>query len=148
VNRAVLSLIVALTLLGACAHRTGTSQSNASSGGYLATKLCGFNLDGKRSEVRYRIELGVLRPLPRGSLVEVAFENPLDPTAPLMTSHVMAGDERDAQFVSPPVKGIRERPYEILVRVYSSADKAALVSTHKTLCESPFNQRELGPEYH
>jgi len=134
-------------LFAACAHRTDLSQPSASGSGYVATKVCGFNVDGKRNEVRYRMELIVLRRLPRGSVVQVTFDNPLDPGAPLVSERVMAGDEREVQLLSPPVKGIREKQYEIVVRVYSSPDRKVLLGTHTQPCEAPFNQRELGPEY-
>jgi hypothetical protein len=143
----VLLLLAAAILFAACAHRTDTAKPDVSGDAYVATKVCGFDLDGRRNEVRYRIELIVRRPLPRGSIVEVAFENPLDPATPLLSERVMAGEERDLQLVSPPVKGIREKPYEIIVRMYSSADRKVLLGTHTQLCEAPFSQRELGPEY-
>ena len=145
-RRAVIALSVAAVLTG-CGRRFSLFGSGAPAGNYFSTKLCGVDLDGKTRDVHLRIELAVTRPLPRGALVEVEFENPADRTVPLRVSRTVSGSERTMLFVSPAVSGVRARGYEVVARAYSSADKKQVIGVHTQVCQSLIDQRELGPQF-
>ena len=143
---ALISLIV-IASLAACAQRFDFFRSGASESPYFSTKLCGVDLDGKTKDVHLRIELAVAKTLPRGGLVEVEFENPADRSAPLVVSRTVSGSERTVLFLSPAVTGVRPRGYEIVARVYASAEKKQVLGVHTQVCESLIDQRELGPQF-
>lgn len=141
------ALIAAATGLAGCglgARGTGPVSADAP---YVVTKLCGFNLDGNTKEVRMSIDLAVKRPLPGGALVEIAFENPLEASRPIVVGRIVKGDERELHILSTPVKGIREKTYEMVVRVYAAQDRRALLMTHTESCRAPFSQTDFGAEY-
>lgn len=133
--------------LAGCAPLAGLLAPASSASDYVATRVCGVDLDGKTKEARLRIELTVTHPLPPAALVEVQFENPSDPNTPLVTGRRATGDEQTMAFVSPPVKGIRVKSYAVLVRIYSSPGKERLLSTHLQSCQSPLDQRDMGPQF-
>lgn len=149
-SRTACALIVALFAIAGlrgCAGVAGMLSPASRGGQYVTTKVCGVDLDGKASEARLRIELIVTRPLPPNALVEAQFENPSDPKSPVVTSRTVTGREKGLRLVSPPVKGIRVKSYDVLVRIYSSQDKSELLGTHAQSCPSPLDLRDLGPQF-
>lgn len=114
---------------------------------YLATKLCGFVFDGRTGEARFSIDFTVRRPLPAGGLLEVAFENPLDRDRPVLVTRELEGGERELRVLSTPVKGITQREYAMVARVYASRDRSTPLATHTESCRAPFGQGEFGVQY-
>jgi hypothetical protein len=105
------------------------------------------DLDGRKRDVHLRIELALTKPLPRGAFVEVEFENPADRSVPLMVGRAILGNETTLRFVSPAVTGVRARGYEVVTRVYASAEKKQVLGQHTQVCESLIDQRELAPQF-
>ena len=91
-----------------------------------------------------RVEFTVTRPLPPGSLVEMRFENPAAPNTPLTANRVATGTEKILHMVSPPMPDIRMRSYETVAHIYSGPDRKQMLGTHVQVCQSPFDQRDLG----
>jgi hypothetical protein len=137
--------IVALAALAGCA--LDRSAAPAASTPYLATKFCGFVFDGRTSEARFSLDLIVRRPLPAGAIVEVAFENPLERNQPVVVARELKGGERELRIVSTPVKGITQREYGMVARVYAAKDKTALLATHSESCRAPIGQGDMGVQY-
>jgi len=142
--RSLCCVLVALASFAGCA---GSARAPAPGSPYLATKFCGFVFDGRTKEARFSIDLIVQRPLPAGALVEATFENPLERNEPIVISREVKGNERELRLVSTPVKGITQREYAMVVRLYPSRDKATLLATHTESCRAPFGQGDVGIEY-
>ena len=138
-------LLVAAVLAGC--GRFSFIRSGAPAGPYFSTKLCGVDLDGKTKDVRLRIELAVAKTLPPGGFVEVEFENPGERSVPLVVNRTVSGKERTVLFVSPAVTGVRARGYEVVTRVYASAEKKQVLGVHTQVCQSLIDSRELGPRF-
>jgi hypothetical protein len=145
-SRAALSVLFIAAVLAGCG-RSGFFRSGAPAGPYFSTRLCGVDLDGKTKDVHLRIELAVAKTLPPGGFVEVEFENPADRSVPLVVSRTVSGKERSLLFVSPAVRGVRPRGYEIVTRVYASAEKRQVLGLQTQVCQSLVDQRELGPQF-
>jgi len=133
-----------LILLLGCATRASSPGPETS---YVATRFCGFVFDGRTSEARFSIDLLIERRLPAGTAVEASFENPLDRDQPIVVMRELKGDERELRILSTPVKGITQREYSMVVRVYSSRDKAKLLATRTESCRAPFAQGDMGVQY-
>jgi hypothetical protein len=114
---------------------------------YVATKFCGFVFDGRTSEARFSIDLIVVRPLPAGAVVEATFENPLERNEPIVVARGVKGSERELRIVSTSVKGITQREYAMVARLYRSADRRELLASHSESCRAPFGQGDFGIEY-
>ena len=140
----VIVALLALLTLGGCG-RLDFLRAPAS-GPWFSTRLCGVQVDNKARLARLRLELAVIRPLPRGVLVETEFRNPVDRSV-LAASRTATGDERTLEITSPPFDGVQARNYETLTRVYASADRKQVLGTHAYVCESLIDQRELGPQF-
>lgn len=144
----MLRVLVAAVLVLAVAGcgRFSFFRAAPASGPWFSTKLCGVTLDNNKKVARLRLTLAVLRPLPRGALVETEFRNPIDRSV-LAASRVAAGSERSIELVSPPFDQVRALGYETTTRVYASADRKQVLGTHAYVCESLVDQRELGAQF-
>jgi hypothetical protein len=145
-SRAALSVLLVAAVLAGCG-RFSFFRSGAPAGPYFSTKLCGIDLDGKTKDVHLRIELAVAKTLPPGGFVEVEFENPGERSVPLVVNRTVSGKERTVLFVSPAVTGVRARGYEVVTRVYTSAEKKQVLGVHTQVCQSLIDSRELGPRF-
>jgi hypothetical protein len=103
-------------------------------------------VDNKAKVATLRLQLEVLRLLPRGALVETEFLNPIDRSV-LAASRAATGNERIIELVSPPFGQVRAVGYETVTRVYASSDRRKTLGTHKYVCESLVDERELGPQF-
>ena len=138
------AVLLALFALHGCG-RFNFSRAPAS-GPWFATRLCGIAVDNKAKVARLRLQLDVLRPLPRGALVETEFVNPLDRSV-LAVNRAATGNERIIELVSPPFDQVRPLGYETVTRVYASNDRRKTLGTYKYVCESLVDDRELGPQF-
>lgn len=109
----------------------------------VTTKLCGVQIDAKTRETRLQIVLSVSR-APREALIEVEFENPANPKAPLVTRR-LTGDERTIEVLSPPIAKLQPRTYDVTARLYATAEKKQLIATHTQRCEALANERDVLP---
>lgn len=138
------AVLLALLALHGCG-RFSFSRAPAS-GPWFSTRLCGIVVDNKAKVASVRLQLEVLRPLPRGALIETEFLNPRDRST-LAVSRVATGKERSIELVSPPFDQVRAVGYETVTRVYASGDRRKTLATHKYVCESLVDERELGPQF-
>lgn len=147
-TRAPVVVVIVLASLAGCGQRfdLGFLESRGTQS-YFSTRMCVFVVDSKTKQARLRIELAVKTPLPAGGFIEMQFENPAAPGAPFVTTRSVTGQESTLEMVSPPLKDLRVRAYETVALVYSSSDKKELLDTHVQTCQSPFDQRDLGPEF-
>ncbi|HYC46581.1 MAG TPA: hypothetical protein VED01_14000 [Burkholderiales bacterium] len=113
---------------------------------YFTTSLCSVVLESKDRSARFQIALDVVRPLPRGALLETEFQNPSE-KAVLSVTRAVSGDERRIVLTSPPVAQIRAGGYETVTRIYAAADRKNILGVHTQRCESLVDHRELGPEF-
>lgn len=147
VKAALVVLPVSLCLFLAACALPGRPARPPASTPYLATKFCGFVFDGRRSEARFSLDLTVGPQAPAGSELEVTFENPLERDRPLVVTRALQPGERELRVLSPPVKGITQREYAMVARLYRSADRKAPLASLSERCRAPFGQGELGVEY-
>ena len=84
------------------------------------------------------------RRLPRGAFVEVEFENPAG-AAPLVARPGLHRHEETLVFFSPPLIGVRPRSYEVVARIYASAEKKQVLGVHTQVCQSLVDQRDVTP---
>ena len=145
--RAAAAAMVALVLAGCGMTLRAPVLKSGAADAYFSTRMCVFNFDGKAREVRLRIQLNVIRPLPRNGLLVVQFENPIAPGTPLVTTRKLTGEEKTLDLVSPPLFEISPRSYEIVALVYATEQKQAVLGTHSQVCESPFDQRDVGAPF-
>ena len=137
-NLIFIAAALTLVVMSGCA---GISFPRFGSEGSVSTRVCGVYIDGKTRAAHLRIEL-VPTGLPEGALVEVEFENPEEGRPPLTAARVYKGEQTLVIF-SPPVKGVRPRGYEVVARIYASADKKQSLGVHTQTCQSLVDQREL-----
>jgi hypothetical protein len=143
-SRTAVAALLAVTLTG-CGMRL-PFFSSASSGPYFATKLCGVRFDGKSKVARLHLTLDVVRPLPRGALVETEFHDVAERTVHT-ASRVVSGSERTVELVSPPIAQVRAYGYKTVTRVYASSERGEALGSHAHLCQSLLDQRDLGPQF-
>lgn len=144
ITRATVAIVMAFSL-GACGIRI-PFVSSTTGGPFFETKLCGVLLDGKSKTGRLRIELAVIRALPRNAVVETDFQNPLEKSV-LTARRVVTGNERTLEMISPPFAELRAGRYETITRVFASADSKQVLGLHTYVCESLVDARELGPGF-
>lgn len=144
----IVAALALVTLAGCGRNFSFPSFGSASAPrAYLAARMCAFQVDGKTREARLRVELTVARTLPPGGVVEMRFENPATPGTPLTATHMVKGTEKVLALISPPLPDIRVRSYETVAVLYSAADRKTVLDTHVQRCHSPFDQRDLGPQF-
>lgn len=96
---------------------------------YLRILGGGFIVNYRVADVYYGFSAIVQRPLPTGTIVEAAFENP-EGGAPFIVRQRMGGPEM-TQFSmrSPPVKGVRAgQPYTVSIRILDRTESQVLWS--------------------
>jgi hypothetical protein len=111
--------------------------------GYVATRVCGVQIDGQRV-ARLRIELVPTSRLPRGAFVEAEFENP-EGGAPVFAGGVFTGNQQTLEILSPPLSDVRPRNYQVVARIYASKDRKQVLGAHTQICQSLVDRRDLAP---
>jgi hypothetical protein len=78
------------------------------------------------------MDYAVRKALP-GRLFGVAvFDNPEDPAVPLRAEVTVEADAKEIQLRSPPIRAItNDRRYNVELMLYTEADHAHLLSTHR-----------------
>ena len=136
----VAPLLLAAVVLSGCG---GAGFFRPGGEAAVSTRVCGVYLDGKTRMAHLRIELSVTGHVPPGAFVEVEFENPAEGKAPLVTGRAIKGSSERLVIFSPPLKGVRPRGYQVVVRIHESPEKKKVLAMHTQLCESLIDQREL-----
>ena len=138
--RTAVAAITVLSLVG-CGSFFGFKSR--ASGSYLATKVCGVEIDGKTRRAHLRVVYAVLKPLPQNGALEIEFENPARDAAPLRVTRRLTGSESTIEVVSPAVTALRAREYQVAARVYATAEKREALATQTHACESLVDERDL-----
>ncbi|MDN2580327.1 hypothetical protein [Aquibium sp. ELW1220] len=120
---------------------------------YLKILGGGFMFNYRVAEVYYGFTAMVDRPLPTGSIIEAAFEDPAGGQRHVVRTRVGTDTSRYA-LRSPPVRGVEaDRPYHVDIRVLDRADKQ-LLWTHNLVFKSrisdavvPERPLTVGPGY-
>ncbi len=98
---------------------------------YFKSSVAGLMLDFPKKEIKYILDLKIIKPFPEPVFAEVTFENPADAARPLVAS--VAIDPKDDRFniTSPPVSSPQKNKYyKIVARVYKDQAKKKLVCEH------------------
>lgn len=93
---------------------------------YLKILGGGFMFNYRVADVYYGFTAAVMRPLPTGSIIEAAFEDPAGGPAHVVRQRVGTDTERYA-LRSPPVRGVQAgKPYHVDIRVFDREESAVL----------------------
>lgn len=55
-------------------------------------------------------------------------------------------DRETVVLLSPPVKGVKPRMYEIAIHIYTDSSKATKISEHHQMCQSVFDTDKIHTE--
>ena len=121
---------------------------------YLRIIGGGFIYNYRVSDVYYGFTAVVLKPIPTGSIVEAAFENP-GGGAPLVVHQRMGGAEMTRFAMrSPPLRGVRAgRPYHVTIRLLDRETEQVLWTLEKSFASQidddivPDEPLTIGPGY-
>lgn len=149
------NLLVAAAALLALLFVVGwLTRENPDDKPYLKVLGGGFMFNYREAEVFYGFTAAVVRPLPTGSIIEAAFEDPSGGPEHVVRERVGTGTQRYA-LRSPPLRGVEaDTPYSVDVRVLDRggdrviwSDTLAIQSQidDKVVPDSPLT---VGPGYH
>lgn len=121
---------------------------------YLKILGGGFMFNYRVADVYYGFTAAVMRPLPTGSIIEAAFEDPAGGPGHIVRQRVGTGTDRYA-LRSPPVRGVKAgKPYRVDIRVLDRRETAVLWR-HEMVFKSQLDDRivpdeplTVGPGYH
>lgn len=123
----LIGLVVMLTVMGGLfflseQHRETDTRLEIAGGGFL------YNY--RIAEIRYNIAIRLVRPMPIGTRLEVAFENPAG-GPPITLSRTLGTDTNRVGFESPALTGVEaDRPYSVVVRLLDR-DTGDVLETHE-----------------
>ncbi len=93
---------------------------------YLKILGGGFIFNYRVANVHYGFTAIVERPLPTGSVIEAAFEDPAGGPSHVVRQRVGTGTNHYS-FHSPPVRGVEaDKPYRVAIRVMDRAEHQLL----------------------
>jgi len=119
---------------------------------YLATRLFAFTFTRSHSnpQVLEPVYVGELQPTPRlpaDAYLEIFYENPEDPSKPILEERQLTQqDASTITLLSPPVKSVKPRMYEIVIHIYSNKSKSIKLGEHHQLCHSVFDSDKIRTE--
>ena len=116
----------------------GPLPSNASSE-YVETFGTGILFDTQRLVGKFNITLKAKQHLPFGAYLEAHFENPENPSDPIVVGKVRQKDEQTMLILSPELKGIKCWNYQVVVYVYTEKTKDKLLDTLRQIIQSRVN---------
>lgn len=122
---------------------------------YLQIVGGGFVFNYRIAEVFYGFTAFVQRPLPTGSVIEVAFEDPAGGPALHVRQRVGGAEMTRFSLRSPPVRGVEAgEPYHVAIRILDREEKQLLWS-HGMDVRSQISDKVvpdvplvIGPGYH
>ncbi len=98
---------------------------------YFKTDGGGFINHGK--DLRYALNFNLRKPV-NGSapwFAEVQFENPADPSGPMIQFNEYRADEKAISITSSEVRDMKNhRTYKVTVKAYSDLGRLNLIATH------------------
>lgn len=96
---------------------------------YLQVMGGGFIFNYRVADVYYGFTAAIVRPLPTGSIVEAAFEDPAGGPPHVVRQRVGGAEMARLSLRSPPVRGVEAgHPYKVEVRVLDREGKTLLWS--------------------
>lgn len=120
---------------------------------YLKVMGSGFMFNYRVADVYYGFTAIVQRPLPTGSIIEAAFEDPAGGAEHVVRTRV-GTDTNRYSLRSPPVRGVeKDRPYTVAIRVLDREEKQVLwrdqVSVKSQISDTvvPKEPLTVGPGY-
>ena len=116
----------------------GPLPSNASSE-YVETFGTGILFDTQKLTGKFNITLKAKQQLPFGAYLEAHFENPENPSDPIVVGKVWQEREQTMLILSPELKGIKCRNYQVVVYVYTEKTKNKLLGTLRQIIQSRIN---------
>ncbi len=122
--------------------------------GKIAISGGGFLYNYRIGEIRYGLSIHVVRPVPIGTRLQVAFENPAGGD-PIMVTKSLGTDTNRVPVESPAITGLENgREYKVIVRL-RDRDTDALMETHEASYRVsvdpdlvPDAPLTVGPGYH
>ena len=98
--------------------------------GKIAVTGGGFLYNYRIGEIRYGVSIQVVHPVPIGTRVEVAFEDPAG-GPPILVTRSLGTDSNRVPVESPPVRGLEQgNGYQVTVRL-RDRDTDAVMETHE-----------------
>jgi hypothetical protein len=148
--RIVAASVTLLAVLLAIGWMTREDPANKP---YLKILGGGFMFNYRVADVYYGFTAVVDRPLPTGSIIEAAFEDPAGGPRYVVRTRVGTGTSRYA-LRSPPVRGVEaDKPYHVAIRVLDRTEQE-LLWTHDLAFRSRISDRvvpdrplTVGPGY-
>ena len=111
---------------------------------YFKTEMAGFNIEAgeKPFAPRYFLSLKKLKPIPKGAVIEVKFENPSDRKHPIIVEQEIQDNEEELALISPAVTGLQSyQGYYIEVTLYEDKNKNKVLGTHHQVVQSLIDER-------
>lgn len=114
----------------------------------------GFIFNYRVADVYYGFTAAVMRPLPTGSIVEAAFENPAGGPPLVVRQRVGGAEMTRLSLRSPPVRGVEAgRDYHVALHILDREDERVLWSSDLTFRSNisdkvvPERPLTIGPGY-
>lgn len=114
----------------------------------------GFIFNYRVADVYYGFTAAVMRPLPTGSIVEAAFENPAGGPPLVVRQRVGGAEMTRLSLRSPPVRGVEAgRDYHVALHILDREDERVLWSSELTFRSNisdkvvPERPLTIGPGY-
>ena len=112
------------------------ADPKANTSAYFRSVGGGFTTNNKSGSVALNLTLEPLKTLPPDAELVVTFENPANPSSPLVVeTTVQAAQTKKGNWIdvaSPPVTGMRDKStYLITARLYADKSKKVLLGTHE-----------------
>ena len=129
-------MLIALMTVAGCSTPGGIGVTpQAASSDYFVTKGAGFalHLDGQRAidSCRYSILLAPRKSIEHPLYLRTRFENPSDPSQPLITDTDVQPGSGDIHISSSEVRGLQSHVnYKVEVLIFDSAERTHQVGQH------------------
>ncbi len=111
---------------------------------YFKSSIAGLMLDFPKKEIKYILDLKIIKPFPGPVFAEVTFENPADAGSPLVASAAIDPKDDRLNITSPPVSSPQKNKYyTVVARVYRDQTKKELVAEHSQTILSIVNDESI-----
>jgi hypothetical protein len=111
---------------------------------YFQTQLAGLIIKVKQQEIKYILDLKIVKPFPTKSFAEISFENPDNPQMPFVVTSIINPEDSTLLVYSPPVQRPQKgKYYKIDVRVFKDLSKKEIITKHTQTILSLINQESI-----
>ena len=125
-NRSFLTLILSVFIASAVHAHFAPQVSE-----YFITENAEFEIDAENQIIEYDVTLRARKPLPKGSLIRVEFQNPIKRGGEIVREVEVVDDSRVFRFRSGNIVGLKlKKDYSISVTFYASAAKQTILGKH------------------